>query len=721
MAKIDDNMRRYQYIMCALMVALVSCSEGLECEESGTNGGVQFNVAQLTRSIVLKEAWVAGDTFAIFQADGDGTSKCYKYTAANAPLEPLDTDDQFIETEGATYIIYYPYESGWSLSDYKDAADVQCGTIDLLSSGEAAEANEAFTMSHIFAAIKFTVEASIGFDEGFSSLSTKVSFDSEQKSLSPTVITADKKFEYETFIKPGTYHSPIIQIEAVNASDDSSHSKALKISPTDGVFEAGELYSHSTGNDTFPNIYFWQGDLSVGSGTSSAPHLIYVAEDMDAVGDGSYISLANFLLNGSSATAMNWELNDQYKMMCDVDLSSICSQSSAVSWVPIGGSSSNSYFTGLFDGNGHTITNLYIKNTTYDYVGLFGFIRTSSTSNTPGAVQNLTVEGSVTGSKTYVGGVVGRVTLSSSNSTYSSINNVTFRGSVNGGTNTGGIVGYIYDGVEITNCTNEATVTSSGSNIGGIVGFSHPYYNADTYITACHNKGDIKCTNSSASGAGGILGANDDDDEINIKECSNSGVVVSSGTNTGGIVGYLKSNGSIEHCYNKGTVVGNSRVGGLVGYTTEDISCSYNVGDVYGKSNVGGFGGSMSSGGSTGNIENCYSACGVRSTGSSNVGYFMGFGISSVSSSYTIEADYCYYATNISSDATYNSTTYSNTPTQFSGSNDDFTSSDCGEITDDMTALLTNLNNGVNTNYQWQADTKNINNGYPILYWQTAE
>ncbi|MCD8100936.1 MAG: hypothetical protein LUE06_10295, partial [Oscillospiraceae bacterium] len=76
----------------------------------------------------------------------------------------------------------------------------------------------------------------------------------------------------------------------------------------------------------------------------------------------------------------------------DIDLES-------KAWTPIGNqaASTSLYYSGTFDGDGHTVEGLYI-NTTSDYQGLFGFVY-------DGTVQNVTVSGSVTGNN-YVGGVV---------------------------------------------------------------------------------------------------------------------------------------------------------------------------------------------------------------------------------------------------------------------------------------------------------------------------
>ena len=59
--------------------------------------------------------------------------------------------------------------------------------------------------------------------------------------------------------------------------------------------------------------------------------------------------------------------------MNDVDLSSVCGEELGISWDPIGttGETTGIEFAGIFDGNYHTIDNLYIDSSTYEYEGLF--------------------------------------------------------------------------------------------------------------------------------------------------------------------------------------------------------------------------------------------------------------------------------------------------------------------------------------------------------------
>ena len=109
-----------------------------------------------------------------------------------------------------------------------------------------------------------------------------------------------------------------------------------------------------------------------GSGTEDNPYQIATAADLLEFADK---------VNNKNQTGAWAELTD------DIDLSSVCSKEKG-NWTPIGTSYANAY-TGTFNGNGHTISGLYIDSSDNDYKGLFGYV------GTRGTVQNLSVSGSV--------------------------------------------------------------------------------------------------------------------------------------------------------------------------------------------------------------------------------------------------------------------------------------------------------------------------------------
>ena len=119
-------------------------------------------------------------------------------------------------------------------------------------------------------------------------------------------------------------------------------------------------------------------------------------------------------------------------------------------WAPIGTSSSS--FSGIFNGNNYTISNLIITSTG-GYNGLFGYIGGNITGTRIATVCNLTLEGvsfTLTNS-TYAGSIVGY------SNRYSLIENCSSSGTIaiiNNPNSIGGIVGYIKNTTQIKTCSS---------------------------------------------------------------------------------------------------------------------------------------------------------------------------------------------------------------------------------------------------------------------------
>lgn len=207
--------------------------------------------------------------------------------------------------------------------------------------------------------------------------------------------------------------------------------------------------------------------------------------------------------------------------------------SNLTKWTPIGNSSSKK-FNGTFDGQGKTISGLYITGTTR--VGMFGWTNPNS------MIRNFKLQESYIGctgsGEGYVGSIVGRCDGSLHN-VYSSATINSTR-SINGGIaglffadsdNTisgccyagkmtvkakynGGIIGKLYSGVlEMSNCLFSGEISYSGisgnSRIGGFVGEVGKSANADEQITItnCLNTGKfVKTDTASVSGVGRVIG-----------------------------------------------------------------------------------------------------------------------------------------------------------------------------------------------------------------------
>ena len=326
-----------------------------------------------------------------------------------------------------------------------------------------------------------------------------------------------------------------------------------------------------------------QDGLPPGLGTEASPY---------------EISTATQLKNFATAVNDGSEKSAHAKLMNNIDLSSVCGENAGesgqpVSWTPIG--NYGHQYTGTFNGNGHTISGLYINNSANDQ-GLFGRVN-------GGTVQNLTVSGSVKGDA-YVGGVVGR-----NNGTVKNCYNT---GEVSGNRYVGGVVGENSgsNGV-VENCHNAGKV--SGSNtVGGVVGNN----SFSATVTNCYNTGNVSgpdSVNGSAdsSNVGGVVGQNNGSSTV--ENSYNTGAV-SGGEYVGGVVGYNHSGGSVTNSYNTGAVSGldsgtGNRVGGVVGDNNGgSVTNSYNTGSVSGNQ-VGGVVGLNG-----GIVENCYNTGTVTGT-----------------------------------------------------------------------------------------------------------
>lgn len=208
-------------------------------------------------------------------------------------------------------------------------------------------------------------------------------------------------------------------------------------------------------------------------------------------------------------------------------------------WTPIATSAST--YTGIFDGQNHTISGLYFnQENSYD-VGLFG--------RNNGKIANAGILDSYFYGTSKVGGVCG-------NNYTGTISNCYNTGSVSGLGNLGGVNGY-NDGGTITNSYNAGSVSGTERYVGGVSG-----YNDGGTITNCYNVGSV-------GGSGYVGGVNGWNKGI-ITNCYNTGSVSGTGVNVGGVIGRNESNASITNCYYDSTIYTGNAIGANDG-TTEKV------------------------------------------------------------------------------------------------------------------------------------------------------
>ena len=362
-------------------------------------------------------------------------------------------------------------------------------------------------------------------------------------------------------------------------------------------------------------------------GTPSQPHGTGTEDNPYQIGTAQELAWLAYAVNNQMESAGYCAV-----LTADIDLG-YCR------WPVIGILSSNGQraYTGTFDGQGHTVSGLYITSLGgRQKLGLFGVAQDA-------VIENLTVRGSIelTGVKSYdmtagyiIGGLLGsgevkdgkgvtiRNCVSQVDISVSFVNDQKAqRASVSG------LVGRLSGSGshEITDCRNEGRVYTSfepgayylggfggDGGQGGIVGF----IDASARLERCVNTGTVYA--GRAAGVGGIVGnAGANGVTITLNQCANQGAVSNDiggallrKGGTGGIIG-LAPTGSItvSSCYNTGVVAGSAIVGGILGGEKGEHSSSQ-----YGNKNL--------------TLENCYNAGALQvGTATTLVGSLAGYPI----------------------------------------------------------------------------------------------
>ena len=232
----------------------------------------------------------------------------------------------------------------------------------------------------------------------------------------------------------------------------------------------------------------------------------------------------------------------------------LIASSGGAGWTPILRVSSTNAkvsYSATFEGNGYTISNLYI-NSEYNHdnraTGLFGVLGSGATVNKIGLLSV-----SVTGWYVLSGTLPGTGALAGRNN--GTISNSYASGAVVGKNYVGGLAGKNVNTGVITKSYTAGSVYGD-SNIGGLVG---------------DNLGSIGRSHSSSD-------------------------VTALGNFAGGLAGY--NVGSIRYSYATGKVEGDTShtqgangIGGLLGKNLGSVNASYATGDVSGRSEIGGLAG----------------------------------------------------------------------------------------------------------------------------------
>ena len=208
------------------------------------------------------------------------------------------------------------------------------------------------------------------------------------------------------------------------------------------------------------------------------------------------------------------DLSGTYALGRDIDAAATASWNGGAGFAPIG--LFTTPFTGSFDGQHHTVSNLAINRPSTDYVGLVGY--------------------------TGAAAVLSNVSLQAA--------------TVVGGTRVGVLVGVSRGSISNASATGTVTAGSYGGGLAGESGGSI----ANSWAAV-----EVAGTTASSSSLGGLTGSNNTGGSIQDSYATGNVTAGSGGTRAGGLAG--NNSGSIFRSYATGAVSGGSQgVGGLVGF-----------------------------------------------------------------------------------------------------------------------------------------------------------
>ena len=182
-----------------------------------------------------------------------------------------------------------------------------------------------------------------------------------------------------------------------------------------------------------------------GFGSEASPYIITNVNQLQNINYDTHTqkSVYNLANDIDASDTSNWNVGDHDNNAGTAD--------EAMGFMPIG------EFNGIFDGVGHTISNLYINDTSSGYIGLFGIVNRGSISNLS------LIEVDISGHHS-VGGLAGWNYQATITNSYAS-------GDVSGDLYVGGLVG-LNELSTIINSYSTANITGN-IRVGGLVGFNH--------------------------------------------------------------------------------------------------------------------------------------------------------------------------------------------------------------------------------------------------------
>jgi hypothetical protein len=322
-------------------------------------------------------------------------------------------------------------------------------------------------------------------------------------------------------------------------TDIDFHHVEITISPVNPYIPDTSLINPGvqslTVNGLFSNTTYTFTIVAVDrAGNASTPITVTV---YTSVYKGSY-----YIYTAEDLFKVRDDLLSDYIVMDNIDLSGYAPGTllgGATGWTPIG--TNTAQFKGTFDGNGFTISNLTINNSSAQYQGLFGSVSQTLSGN---SIKNVTLsECSITGGQ-YSGCLVGQ-------QSGGTISNCHVAGEINASGNyAGGLIGNAALGPKIENCSAAVDIIGTVT-VGGLAGTVIASSGYSAKVTNCFATGKVTGTYY----IGGLIGliSGGASNPLNVTDSYATGNVTGTGL-TGGLFGGMNTYSSISNCYATGDV-----------------------------------------------------------------------------------------------------------------------------------------------------------------------
>ena len=288
-----------------------------------------------------------------------------------------------------------------------------------------------------------------------------------------------------------------ISVDTLGVEDESI---SVELTPNEG-YKLKELYYIEDGETTKNLIEesFWGLEFDMPASNITIYAIFEEIQSSETLVIDSKEDLISLSTNEE-----DW--NKNISLTSNIDLG-------GMEWTPIG--NYDTPFEGVFNGNGHTISNFKITDE-LDYVGLFGYVEYGTITNLKITDYTYNLDYSDSWGEIYIGGLVASVNYGNIEKNYAS-GNITMLGGVN--VFVGGLIGEAVD-TSIKNSYTNGNITGALSGYmfvaGGLVGImDKDDFFSEYSIQYCYSTTNVSITNIDEEpgyyqlSVGGLVGESD--------------------------------------------------------------------------------------------------------------------------------------------------------------------------------------------------------------------